>query len=234
MSGDYKTENDGISGAFEAIPCHVFITESTFGLPIYHWKPQASIFTDIQQWITRNKAAGKSSILLAYSLGKAQRLLPCLHAITDTILAHGAIANASEALRQAGWALPAVTRVSPEMGKEILQGAVVLAPPGATGSPWIRRFGDYETGVCSGWMQVRGNTRRQNADAGFALSDHADWKGLLQAIRDTGAQKVFVTHGFQSSLSRYLTEQGFDAAEVKTEFGDEESIKAIDESTLHE
>ena len=78
-------------------------------------------------------------------------------------------------------------------------------------------------GICSGWMQVRGNVRRKNADAGFALSDHADWRGLLQAIKATGAQRVFATHGFQSALSRYLNENGVEAAEVKTEYGDEES-----------
>jgi putative mRNA 3-end processing factor len=77
-------------------------------------------------------------------------------------------------------------------------------------------------GVCSGWMQVRGNVRRRNADAGFALSDHADWNGLLKAIKETGAQKVYVTHGFQSAFSRYLNDIGIESAEVKTEYGTED------------
>jgi putative mRNA 3-end processing factor len=222
VSGDYKTENDGISGAFEPIRCHRFITESTFGLPIYDWKPQTEIFIAIQNWVLKNKEAGKVSVLIAYSLGKAQRLLSCLQAVTEPIFVHGAVWNVHQALVNAGMSLPPVQWVNAETPKTALQGAVVIAPSGADESPWIKRFNPYEVGVCSGWMQVRGNFRRRNADAGFALSDHADWKGLLQAIEATGAEKVFVTHGFQAALSRYLNEQGIEAAEVKTEFGEDE------------
>lgn len=222
VSGDYKTENDGISGAFEPIKCQTFITESTFGLPIYNWKPQAEIFTIIQNWVLKNKEAGKTAVLVAYSLGKAQRLLSCLQAVAGTIFVHGAIWNVHQALVNAGVVLPEVKRVMPDTPKELFRGNVVIAPSGADDSPWIRRFNPFEVGVCSGWMQVRGNVRRRNADAGFALSDHADWKGLLQAIKATGAQKVFVTHGFQAALSRYLNEQGIEAEEVKTEYGEDE------------
>jgi putative mRNA 3-end processing factor len=123
---------------------------------------------------------------------------------------------------QAGVALPNVERVTPDMPRELFRGQVVLAPSGAEGSPWMRRFHTPSVGICSGWMQVRGNVRRRNADAGFALSDHADWMGLLEAISDTGAEKVFVTHGFQATLTRYLNERGIAAAEVKTEFGEDE------------
>lgn len=222
VSGDYKLQDDGISGAFEPLRCNVFVTESTFGLPIYKWKKQEEIYGDIQNWITKNKTEGKTSILVAYSLGKAQRLLQPLAAVTDIIYVHGAIYNMHIALVNAGWLLPPVERIIPETPKEKLKGAVVIAPPSADGSAWMRRFTPYETGVCSGWMQVRGNVRRRNADAGFVLSDHADWEGLLTAITATGAEKVFVTHGFQSVLSRYLNEQGIEAAEVKTEYGDDE------------
>ncbi len=222
VSGDYKTENDGLSGAFEPISCHCFITESTFGLPIYDWKPQPEIFSNIQDWILKNKKTGKASVLIAYSLGKAQRLLSCVQAVTDTILVHGAVWNVHQALVNAGVLLPPVQWVNAHTPKELLKGAVVIAPSGADESPWIKRFNPYEVGVCSGWMQVRGNFRRRNADAGFALSDHADWKGLLQAIKATGAEKVFVTHGFQAALSRYLQEHGIEAGEVKTEFGEDE------------
>lgn len=230
VSGDYKTENDGISGAFEPVPCNTFITESTFGLPIYHWHAQPQIYSDIQQWVNKNKSAGISSVLIAYSLGKAQRLLPCLSEVSDRIFAHGAIFNAQQVLQEAGWKFPPVFAVNNETPKELLQGAVVIAPPGAEGSPWLNRFGEFATGVCSGWMQVRGNRRRRNVDAGFALSDHADWKGLNTAIRATGAAKIFVTHGFQSSMSRYLNEQGIESAEVKTEFNAEQA--AAEETDL--
>jgi putative mRNA 3-end processing factor len=222
VSGDYKLENDGLSGGFEPVKCHTFITESTFGLPIYNWKPQEEIFRNIQNWITQNKSEGKTSILIAYSLGKAQRLLPCIAAITDTILSHGAVYNMHMALVNAGWNLPRLERVTPETPKENLKGAVVIAPSSAEGTPWLKKFAPYAIGICSGWMQVRGNTRRKNADAGFALSDHADWKGLLEAVNATEAEKVFVTHGFQHAFSRYLNEQGIASEEVKTEYGGEE------------
>jgi len=229
ISGDYKTEDDGISGKFEPIKCNVFITESTFGLPIYNWKPQPLIFQDIQDWICKNKEDGKTSVLIAYSLGKAQRLMPCVSAVTDNIFVHGAVWNAHQAILKAGVPLPDVKLVSNEFSKEDYRGAVVIAPSGAESSPWLKRFGDYSIGICSGWMQVRGNVRRQNADAGFALSDHADWKGLLEAVKETGAEKVYTTHGFQAAFSRYLNENGIQAAEVKTEYGDEESPEALTE-----
>ena len=229
VSGDYKCEDDGLSGAFEVVPCNVFVTESTFGLPIYQWKPQQEIFKDIQNWILTNKADGKISVLMAYSLGKAQRLLSCIAGTGLPIFLHGAVYNVHMALVNAGWQLPAVQRVDPELPKEHYRGAVVIAPGSADGTPWMKRFAPYAVGVCSGWMQVRGNTRRRNADAGFALSDHADWKGLIQTVKDTGATKVYVTHGFQAAFSRYLNEQGIEAAEVKTEYGNDEETAAAEE-----
>lgn len=233
VSGDYKIEDDGISGKFEPIRCNTFITESTFGLPIYNWKPQKLIFENIVNWIVRNKENGKTSVLIAYSLGKAQRVLQCIKETTETIFAHGAIWNTHQALLNAGWKLPPIERVTPETSKELYKGSVVLAPPSADGTPWMKKFQPHSVGVCSGWMQVRGNVRRRNVDAGFALSDHADWNGLLEAIKATGAEKVFVTHGFQSAFSRYLNEENISvAAEVKTEYGteDEDAPLAIPEN----
>jgi putative mRNA 3-end processing factor len=222
VSGDYKTENDGISGIFEPVKCRTFVTESTFGLPIYNWKPQPQIYGAIRDWVLENRSVGKASLLIAYSLGKAQRLLSCVKDIGERIFVHGAVWNVHQALVTAGVRLPEVERVWPDMPKETFRGQVIIAPSSAGDSPWVKRFGDFATGVCSGWMQVRGHVRRRNADAGFALSDHADWKGLLEAIRATGAESVFVTHGFQSALSRYLNEQGIPSAEVKTEYGEDE------------
>lgn len=227
ISGDYKTENDGISGVFEPVRCDVFVTESTFSLPIYHWKPQLEIFATIQNWVLKAKDAGRAPVLIAYSLGKAQRLLSCLQEVTDKIFVHGAVWNVHQALLGAGVVLPEVKRIALDAPKESFRGGVVIAPSGAEESPWIKRFSPYEVGICSGWMQVRGNFRRKNVDAGFALSDHADWKGLLSAIDATGAKKVFVTHGFQAALSRYLNEKGIEAAEVKTEFGEEETALPV-------
>jgi putative mRNA 3-end processing factor len=223
VSGDYKTEDDGLSGQFEPVKCNTFITESTFGLPIYKWKPQQEIFETMIKWISSNKENGKASVLLAYSLGKAQRVLQHIKETTQTIFVHGAIWNTHQALVEAGWKLPQVERITPETPKEILKGAVIIAPPSADASPWMKKFSPYSVGVCSGWMQVRGTIRRRNVDAGFALSDHADWDGLLRSVKATGAERVFVTHGFQAAFSRYLNEQKISlAAEVKTQYGNED------------
>jgi len=221
FSGDYKVENDGISGAFEPVKCNTFITESTFGLPIFNWKPQPDIFNNIKSWILKNKEQRKASIFLAYSLGKAQRILQPLSEVTDVIYAHGAVYNMHMALLNAGWKLPPVERITFETPKEKLKNAVIIAPPSAENSTWMKRFTPYAIGYCSGWMQVRGNVRRKNVDGGFIISDHADWNGLLQAVKATEASKVFVTHGYQAAFSRYLNEIGIESAEVKTEYGEE-------------
>jgi putative mRNA 3-end processing factor len=234
VSGDYKTEDDGLSGKFEPVRCNAFITESTFGLPIYKWKPQQEIYNNIIDWISKNKENGKTSVLLAYSLGKAQRVLQAIKETTQTIFAHGAVFNMQKMLIDNGWNLTPIERITPDTPKELLKGSVVIAPPSADGTPWMKKFNPHSVGVCSGWMQVRGNARRRNVDAGFALSDHADWNGLLQAVKATGAERVFVTHGFQSAFSRYCNEEHIAiAAEVKTQYGNEEedvADKTIEDS----
>lgn len=223
VSGDYKLANDGISGAFEPVPCHHFVTESTFGLPIYRWENQEIIYQQIRDWVLQNKANGFSSVLLAYSLGKAQRIIDCLDPLELPIYAHGAIANAQEKLISAGFNLPIVTRVPIAPEKKLLKESLVVAPPSADGSNWLNQFGPSKTASCSGWMQVRGNVRRRNLDAGFVLSDHADWEGLLTAVKATGASRVFVTHGFQSAFSRYLNENGIESHEIATDYGTTEA-----------
>lgn len=234
FSGDYKTSNDGISGIFEPVKCNTFITESTFGLPIYNWKQQEDVYEEIRTWINMNKEHGRTSVLIAYSLGKAQRVLSAIRETADRIFVHGAIWNTHQTLVNAGFDLPEVTRVQPDTPKELLKAAVVIAPPSADGSLWIRRFTPYSTGICSGWMQVRGNARRRNADAGFVLSDHADWNGLLSAVSATEAEKVYVTHGFQAVFSRYLNEKGIESAEVITAYGDEGEEEKPDALSTHE
>jgi putative mRNA 3-end processing factor len=225
VSGDYKIENDGISGEMEIVPCDVFVSESTFGLPIYEWKSQQQLFYEMQNWILANREKGLNSVLIAYSLGKAQRLLKGIEEISPSIFVHGAIWNVQEVLLNAGFQLPIVKKVTSEMNRDSFKTETIIAPPSADNSPWMNRFHPYSVGICSGWMQVRGNVRRRNVDAGFAMSDHADWKGLLSVIRACSAKKVFVTHGFQSAFSRYLNEIGIESAEVKTEFGDDAELE---------
>lgn len=222
VSGDYKTEDDGISTPFEAVRCHTFITESTFGLPIYQWKPQQEIMQDIYDWICNNQQLGRSSILSAYSLGKAQRLVSGLMHYNLPFYLHGAVYNMHETVRKF-MDLPSATYLNPEVPKEDAAKGIIIVPPSAIGTPWMKRWGPSSLGVCSGWMQVRGAQRRRNADAGFVLSDHADWPGLLEAIEATEATTVYATHGFSNTLARYLREErGLDAGVVETRFGEEQ------------
>lgn len=232
VSGDYKLEADATCTPFEPVRCHAFITESTFGLPIYRWQPQADILADIDAWWQRNAAAGKPSIVFAYSLGKAQRILAGIDASIGPIVCHGAVARMNSAYREAGVALPPTLRAS-EIDKAALRGALVIAPPSAQSTPWLKRFGDYSDAFASGWMQLRGARRRRAVDRGFILSDHADWPGLEQAIRATGAERIYVTHGYVPVMVRWLDDIGYDAYAFETQFGGEQD-DATDEADAAE
>ncbi|MDI6525416.1 ligase-associated DNA damage response exonuclease [Pseudomonas otitidis] len=222
-SGDYKTEADGTCAPFEPVRCHCFITESTFGLPIYRWQPQAQVMDQVRQWWQANRAAGRASVLFSYAFGKAQRLLHGLADEPGPILVHGAVEPLNRVYREAGVRL-AATRYAGELKRNdpLLREALVIAPPSAAGSTWMRRFGDYSDAFASGWMLLRGARRRRGVDRGFVLSDHADWPGLLWAVQQSGAERVFVTHGSVPVLVRYLREQGLDAQGFSTEYGDED------------
>ncbi|SUD40046.1 RNA procession exonuclease-like protein [Ectopseudomonas mendocina] len=225
-SGDYKVEPDGTCAPFEPVRCHTFITESTFGLPIYRWPSQAEIFAGIDAWWRANAAAGKASVLFAYSFGKAQRILHGIDASIGPILVHGAVEPLNEVYRTGGVHLPP-TQYAGDIAKNdpLLRQALIIAPPSAGGSTWMRRFGEYSDAFASGWMLLRGTRRRRGVDRGFALSDHADWPGLLWAIEQTGAERVMVTHGQVNVLVRHLREQGLDARAFQTEYGDEDDVE---------
>jgi putative mRNA 3-end processing factor len=225
-SGDYKLEADGVAAPFEPQRCHVFITESTFGLPIYRWRPQGEIFAAINGWWRDNAAVGRASVLYAYALGKAQRVLANVDPAIGPIVCHGAVEPINALARQGGVVLPPTRVVSEVARKSEFSSALILAPPSAAASPWLKRFGDYSDALASGWMQVRGNRRRRGLDRGFALSDHADWQGLLSAIEATGAAKVLATHGSVGPLTRYLKEKGLDARVLATAYGDEDDAAA--------
>jgi putative mRNA 3-end processing factor len=217
VSGDYKLEPDATCAPFAPVACHTFITESTFGLPIYRWRPQAEVFAQINGWWRANQAAGRTSILYAYSLGKAQRVLAGLDASIGPILVHGAVLRFLEPYAAAGIALPPALYADTDAARAHRGRAVVVAPPDAGGmAGWLRKFGETSEGFASGWMQVRGPRRRRAVDRGFVLSDHADWEGLLAAVRATGATRVGVTHGYSAVLARYLAEQGYDAGIIQT------------------
>ncbi|MBS0126576.1 ligase-associated DNA damage response exonuclease [Thetidibacter halocola] len=226
VSGDYKLESDGLSEPFEPVRCHAFITECTFGLPVFRWAPQAEVAAEINAWWAANAAEGRTSILGAYSLGKAQRLLSLVDPGIGSILTHGAVENTNAVLRAQGYALPDTVAVTPDTKGKDFPGALVIAPPAALGSAWARRFAGASTGFASGWMRLRGVRRRRAADRGFVISDHADWDGLHQAIRQTEAEKVFVTHGYTDIFSRWLNANDCSAQVVPTEFGTDEEDAA--------
>ncbi len=226
FTGDYKTENDGISTPYEPVKCHTFITECTFGLPAFKWTPQAEVFEEINNWWAENRAEGKTSILFGYSLGKAQRLLKYLNTDIGKIYTHGAIENMTEVLRPLV-DFPPTTLITKETKKEELLGNIVLAPPSAHGSTWIRKMVPYVTASASGWMTFRGARRRRAIDKGFVLSDHCDWPGLLSSIKETGAEKVISTHGYTDIFSRYLSTLGYDARTEATQYGEEENEAAL-------
>ncbi|MBW1298510.1 ligase-associated DNA damage response exonuclease [Aquimarina litoralis] len=234
FTGDYKVENDGISVPFDPIKCHTFITECTFGLPAFKWASQKEVFNDINTWWAENKSEGKTSILFGYSLGKAQRLLKHLNPEIGKIYTHGAIENMTNVIRPMV-SFPETTLVTRETKKEDFVGNMVIAPPSAHGSTWIRKMVPYVTASASGWMTFRGARRRRAIDKGFVLSDHCDWDGLLTAIKETGATKVIATHGYTEIFSRYLRELGYDALTEQTQYeGELAEIDAKKESEVLE
>jgi putative mRNA 3-end processing factor len=223
VSGDYKRDPDPTCAPFEVLPCDVFISEATFALPVYRWTPSAAVAAEIHAWWLANRERGLASVLFAYALGKAQRVLAELAALTDEpVYVHGAVGTLVEAYREAG--VKMLPTLAPEATRRAdYAGALVLAPPSASGSPWMRRFGEAATGFCSGWMRVRGDRRRRGYDRGFVLSDHADWPSLLRTFRETGARRILLTHGHTETMCRYLREQGVDAAALATDYGAEDT-----------
>jgi putative mRNA 3-end processing factor len=227
VSGDYKVEDDPTCTALEPLACDVFVTESTFGLPVYRWPAAGSVLADINRWWAGNAAAGRASVLFCYAFGKAQRILAGIDASIGPLLVHGAVEPLNAAYRASGVHLPPTRLATEVTDKSALRSALVLAPPSAQGTPWLRRFGDYSDAFASGWMQLRGTRRRRALDRGFVLSDHADWPGLMRTIGVTGAGRVIVTHGQVPVMVRWLREQGLDAEAFETEFGDEAADEAL-------
>lgn len=221
ISGDYKIQEDGLSTPFESVKCHEFVTESTFGLPIYNWLPTERINEQLQQWVAQNQANAKTSVFIGYSLGKAQRIMKALEGIAP-IHVHYSIGRLNQAYETAGIRLPDYRVADFREDVKYLHRDIVIVPPALADSNLIRKIPDRAEAICSGWMQVRGARRWRSADAGFAVSDHADWQGLLSTIRATGAEKVYVTHGQTAVFTQYLNEMGIPAEEIKTEFGAEE------------
>ncbi|MGV3762588.1 ligase-associated DNA damage response exonuclease [Parapedobacter sp.] len=225
VSGDYKLAQDDISTPYEPVRCHTFVTESTFALPIYRFPDPAAVLSEVNHWWQQNAADGFNTVLLAYALGKSQVLLQHLDLSTGPVFVHGAVANVNAVLGGIGyrftgeWIPPGTDRVA-------ARGAVIVAPPSAFGSPWLKKLVPYRIALCSGWMQLRGARRRRGVDRGFVLSDHADWDQLNQAVAATGADTVYVTHGYEGPFARWLREEkGLQAYEVHLQGGESELME---------
>jgi putative mRNA 3-end processing factor len=211
FSGDYKIQPDPTCTPFELLRCNRFITESTFGLPVYRWDDPARVFEDIRAWWRSNQDAGRASVMFAYVLGKAQRILMGLDPSMGPVFTHGAVEEMNRRYRMSGVGLPISLPVEKAAKKSDFVRAFILAPPSARGTSWMSQLGECSTALASGWMRIRAAQRRRGVDRGFVLSDHADWPGLMDTIQATGAEEVWVTHGYVGPVVGMLREKGIDA-----------------------
>lgn len=226
VSGDYKTDPDPTAETFEPVRCDTFISETTFALPIYRWPDRAAVAYDINTWWRQCAEQSRTAVLLAYSLGKAQRVLHLLDDSIGPIGVHGSIPALSEVYTRHGIDLPSCVHANADTAAALKGTGIIVAPPSAGSGPWIRKFAGengLRIAMASGWMRVRGRRRWQCLDHGFVLSDHADWPHLLSTIETTGASRVGLTHGSASTLARYLAEaRGMDTFVLPTRYTGEE------------
>lgn len=227
FTGDYKTQVDGISTPFEPVTCHTFITECTFGLPVFCWEEPQLIHDKINHWWTANQSTKTTSLLMGYSLGKVQRLLKHLDPSIGKIFTHGATEQMTQVLRQF-IDFPETELITRDTPKKEIEGNIVLAPPAVLGSAWIKKLGNFSTGYASGWMSFRGARRKRAVDRAFILSDHADWEGLLSSIKASGCENVITTHGYTDLFAQYLCEQGWNARTEKTQY----EIETLEPATV--
>lgn len=218
VSGDYKLESDRTCSPLEPLRCHVFISESTFGLPIFRWPSAEDVLADIHSWWQTNQEEGRASILFAYALGKAQRIIAGLDPAIGPILTHGAVEKFNSCYRAAGIPLPPTRCADGLKDRTLLKKALVIAPPSADNPSWLRRFPDRARAFASGWMRIRGQRRRRSVDRGFVISDHSDWNGLVRTIAATAAEKIILTHGYADELARWLQENGHHTEVLPTVF----------------
>ncbi len=219
VTGDYKRHADPTVTPFEPIRCDALVTESTFGLPVFRWPDPDREMDELNEWWRRNRDEGRTSLVYAYSLGKAQRVLAGLDPTIGPILVHGAVETLLPAYVAAGIPLPPVEKASVETARANKGKALVVAPPSAAGTPWVRKFTPSSSAFASGWMSIRGFRRRRAGDRGFVVSDHVDWGDLLATVEESEATEVAVTHGYADVVARFLRqERGLDAQALPTRF----------------
>ncbi|HSD94279.1 MAG TPA: ligase-associated DNA damage response exonuclease [Syntrophales bacterium] len=225
FSGDYKIQPDPTCTPFELLQCHSFITESTFGLPVYRWDETERVYEEIRAWWRSNREAGRASVILAYALGKAQSVLMGLDPSMGPVYTHSLVEEMNRRYRMSGVGLPNTLPAERAANKSDFSRAIIVAPSSARGTTWLRQFGEYSTALASGWMRVRGMRHRRGVDRGFVLSDHVDWPGLMETIAATGAEEVHVTHGFVTPVVRMLREKGIDARPLKAKFAADDTTE---------
>lgn len=214
VSGDYKVEPDSTCAAFEHVRCHTFITESTFGQPVYVWPAQQKVFADIDRWWIRCRDENRPAVMLTYALGKAQRLIAGVDSSIGPIYCHPAVQLMNDEYRASGISLPKTWLPSQAPARKGWGGVLVVAPPSMIHSAWLSKFGKASVAMASGWILTGGTRRHQTADIGFPLSDHADWPGLLKAIEETQAGQILATHGDAGTLVGWLKAHGKQASEI--------------------
>ena len=214
ISGDYKRQPDPTCAAFEPLSCDLFVTEATFGLPVFcHPEPHTEIARLLR---SVTEEPGRTHLVGAYSLGKAQRLLRLIRnsGYDRPILLHGALEKVTGYYQACGVDLgplePATGR-----NRQELAGALVMCPPSALSDLWSRRFVDPVTAVASGWMRIRARARQNGAELPLVISDHADWTDLTATIRETGAETVWVTHGQEDALVHWCQQEGIAAKPLR-------------------
>lgn len=222
ISGDYKLQEDGVSVPFEPVKCNTFVTESTFGLPVFNWDNSSTVFDEINHWWQHQAAQKRTAIIFAYSLGKAQRILQGINHEIGKVWVHNAVHELNEAHVQAGVKLKHWEVLTTDQKPQ--PGDLIIAPTSAETEGWLKRFEPCATASASGWMAIRGTRRRSTADRGFVLSDHADWKGLNTAIQATQCENVWVTHGYAATFSKWLRENGLNAIDIQTPFTDQPAM----------
>lgn len=226
VSGDYKRGHDPTCAPFEVLRCDAFISEATFGLPVFR-------HPDARHEVARLLAScrefpDRAHLVGAYSLGKAQRLMALIHAAgwERPIYIHGAMEKITDLYRAEGVALGEIRKVADyDRGK--LGGEIVICPPSATRDLWARRFADPVVAFASGWMRIRARARQAGVQLPLVISDHADWDELCATILDTGCEEVWITHGAEDALVHWATERGLRARPLHLMgYGDEEAEQA--------
>lgn len=210
VSGDYKRRRDPTCPPFEPVACDVFVSEATFGLPVFVHPPDAQEIAKLLQSV--RQFPGRTHLVGAYALGKAQRLICLLRegGYDDTIYTHGALTSMNTLYERHGIALGPLAPATID-GKDKLPGHIVLAPPSAIADKWSRRFADPLPVFASGWMRVRARARQRHVELPLIISDHADWNELIRTISEVRPEQLWITHGAEEALLRWSALNGIDA-----------------------